>query len=222
MIMLSVALAAFVGTHLAMSHPLRAPLVSSFGATGFQIIYVLISFMTLGWAASAFREAPYGRALWDAGDGLWLASTLIMWAASVLLAGSFLGNPALPSPGAKDLAARPARGVFTITRHPMMWSFALWSLAHVIVSPRPAVILLSGAVAFLALAGAAGQDVKKRALMGSAWSDWSARTSYWPFARRIAWPGTVPLTGGTLLWLAATWAHPLMGAPVAGVWRWLS
>jgi len=220
--MLAIALAAFVGTHLAMSHTLRAPMVSALGTSAFQIVYSLVSFATLGWAVWAFREAPYGQPLWEAGDALWLASTIIMFAASILLVGSFLNNPALPAPGAAALAAKPAHGVFTITRHPMMWSFALWSVAHILVSPRPAVILLSAAIAFLALVGAAGQDVRKRTLMGPAWDDWAARTSYWPFAKGAGWPGTVPLVGGTVLWLVSTWAHPLMGAPMAGVWRWLS
>lgn len=222
MIMLAIALAAFVGTHFAMSHPLRAPMVAAFGKKGFELAYVIVSFVTLGWAAHQFGEAPYGMPLWPVGDGLWIASTVIMFAASILLAGSFIGNPALPTGVSEQLAAKPARGVFTITRHPMMWSFALWSVAHVLVSPRPAVILLCAAIAFLALGGAAGQDVKKRVLMGNAWSDWSARTSYWPFAKGAGWPGTVALVGGTVIWLAASWAHPLMGAPIAGVWRWLS
>jgi uncharacterized membrane protein len=222
MMLLAVALLAFVGTHFAMSHPLRSPMIGALGKKGFQLAYLLVSFGTLGWAAHAFGEAPYGQPLWTAGEALWMVSTVIMFAASVLLAGSFVGNPALPAPGAEALAAKPARGVFTITRHPMMWSIALWGLAHIIVSPRPAVILLCAAMAFLALGGAAGQDVKKRALMGDAWRDWSSRTSYWPFAKGAGWPGTVALLGGTILWLAATWAHPLMGAPHAGVWRWLS
>lgn len=220
--MLAIALAAFVGTHFAMSHPLRAPMVAALGAAGFQIVYSLVSLATLGWAVWAFREAPYGMPLWTAGDGLQMVATAIMLAASILLAGSFVGNPALPAPGAAALAAGPVRGVFTITRHPMMWSFALWGLAHVLVAPRPAVILLCAAIAFLALVGAAGQDVKKRTLMGNAWADWSSRTSYWPFQKGAGWPGTTALVGGTLLWLVATWAHPYIGAPYAGIWRWLS
>lgn len=226
---LIIALALFVGTHFAMSHPLRAPLVARLGPTGFQLFYVAVSFATLAWAANAFREAPYGQPLWNVGDGLWLVSTVVMLAASILLFGSFVRNPALPAPGAAKLAAQPARGVFAITRHPMMWSFALWSLAHVLVAPRSAVIVLCAAVALLALVGAAGQDRKKAALMGSVWQDWSSRTSYWPFggqaSGRIAWsaakPGMHALGGGLVVWLVATWAHPLAGAGMtAGIWRW--
>ena len=225
---LTLALIAFLGTHFAMSHPLRAPLVARIGTAAFQALYSLIAFVTLGWAAWAFWRAPTGAWLWQPGDGLWALATLLMFAASVLLVGSLIGNPALPLPAGNALAAQPARGVFAITRHPMMWSFSLWSLSHVLVSPRPAVLLLSFAIAFLALVGAAGQDRKKQVLMGDAWRDWQARTAFVPFAGQlakrirwgIAWPGRTALVGGTLLWLAATWAHPWMGAPSAGLWRW--
>jgi uncharacterized membrane protein len=218
MLQLTLALIAFVGTHFLMSHPLRGPMVGALGANGFQIVYSLVSFATLGWAVYAFREAPIGMLLWVAGDGLNMLATAIMFVASVLLAGSFIGNPALPQPDADKLAAQPARGVFTITRHPMMWSFALWSLAHVIVSPRPPVIVLTAFIAFLALGGAAGQDRKKAKLMGDSWQSWVSRTS---FMLKPAWPGRSALIGGTLIWLAASWAHPLLGAPTAGLWLWL-
>jgi uncharacterized membrane protein len=218
MLQLIIALIAFVGTHFLMSHSLRASMVQALGSNGFQIVYSLVSFATLGWAVYAFREASIGMPLWVAGDGLNILATVIMFVASVLLAGSFIGNPALPQPGADKLAAQPARGVFAITRHPMMWSFALWSLAHVLVRPRPAVIILTGFIAFLALGGAAGQDHKKAKLMGDSWQDWVSRTS---FMLKPAWPGRTALIGGTLIWLLATWAHPLAGAPTAGLWLWL-
>jgi uncharacterized membrane protein len=217
-IILTIALIAFVGTHFLMSHPLRAPMVAQFGAAGFQGVYSLVSLATLGWAAYAFREAPVGTPLWVAGDGLNIAATAVMFVASVLLAGSFIGNPALPQPGADKLAMQTPAGVFAITRHPMMWSFALWSLAHVLVSPRPAVLVLSGFIALLALGGSAGQDAKKAKLMGDSWQVWVSRTSFVP---KPAWPGRVALIGGTFIWLAATWAHPIAGAPTAGLWLWL-
>jgi uncharacterized membrane protein len=221
MSLLIIALTAFVATHLLMSHPLRAPMVAALGQGGFMIVYSVVSFATLGWAAHAFGKAPAGAMLWQAADGLNALATLIMFAASVLMIGSLIGNPALPQPGADKLATQTPRGVFAITRHPMMWSFALWSLAHVLVSPRAPVIALSIAIAILALVGAAGQDHKKAVLMGAAWQGWVARTSFAPFGRGGAWPGRIALVGGTVLWLVATWAHPILGAPVAGLWQWL-
>jgi len=230
MTMLILALSAFVGSHLLLSHPLRAPLVAALGKW-FQLFYAVVAFATFAWAANAFRAAPYGDPLWVAGDALWLVSTMLMLAASILLLGSVVRNPAMPAPGAKAAAAAPARGVFAITRHPMMWSFAIWSVAHVLVSPRPAVIVLCAFVALLAIGGSAGQDVKKAQQMGAAWRDWASRTSFVPFAGqlsgRIPWGATVPgmhaLGGGLVVWAVATWAHPLLGSGMpAGIWRWLS
>lgn len=56
---------AFVGTHFALSHPLRAPLVGLVGDKGFQAIYSLVAFATFGWLVMAFRAAGGGVMLWD-------------------------------------------------------------------------------------------------------------------------------------------------------------
>ena len=49
---------AFVGTHFALSHPLRAPLVAWVEEKGFLPLYSLVAFFTLGWMIIAFRAAP--------------------------------------------------------------------------------------------------------------------------------------------------------------------
>ena len=61
MINLLVALAAFVGTHFLMSHPLRAAMARALGAAGFMGIYSLVSLATFGWAIMAFRARPLPR-----------------------------------------------------------------------------------------------------------------------------------------------------------------
>ena len=214
---------AFVGSHFALSHPLRMPLVRALGARSFQILYSLVALATFIWMVLAFRAVPPApSALWNGqGDLVWAVSTGLTLIAAVLLAGSFVGNPALPVPNAKELAKNRPRGVFHVTRHPMMWSFALWSLAHLLVSPVPRVIVLTGAIGFLALVGALMQDRKKEVLMGREWQRWERNTSYWPRAHRLASAGLGPWLGGLALWLGATWGHlGLIGLP-AGIWRWL-
>lgn len=213
---------AFVGSHFALSHPLRGPLVRLTGERAFPALYSLAAFATFGWLVVAFRAVPPAAPLWDGlASGPWVIATLLMLPASVLLVGSFIGNPALPALGASALAAKGPHGVFHVTRHPMMWSFALWSAAHLLVSPTPRVIVLSLAMAVLALVGSHMQDRKKQVLMGAAWQGWEARTSYWPKLGALAKAGAVPWLGGIALWLAASWAHGWLIAIPAGVWQWL-
>lgn len=217
---LIVACVAFVGSHFLLSHPLRSPVVSRLGERGFLGLYSLVAFATLGWMVVVYLRAPEQPPLWPDGDTLWAVGTVIMWAGSVLFVGSLFGNPAMPE--AKTATVPTPRGVFAITRHPMMWGFALWALTHILVYPEPAQILLAVAIAFLALVGAALQDRKKAALQPDFWPEWERRTSYLPLARGFANPGTVALVGGTALWLAASWAHLPLAGWHAGMWRWIS
>ncbi|WP_200867021.1 NnrU family protein [Sphingobium sp. Ant17] len=224
--MVLIAASAFVGTHFLLSHPLRAPLVSRLGEKGFLGLYSLVAAITLIWMIVAYRAAPVTPMLWPVGDLPWALATLIMLIASILLLGSLVGNPAMPNPDGAMAVPAEARGVFAITRHPMLWAFALWGLAHIMVYPVAANIIVSVAIILLALVGAALQDRKKEALTPEAWRQWESRTSYWPFAAILAGRarfgrfGMHALAGGLVVWLAATWAHiPLAGWP-AGIWRW--
>jgi uncharacterized membrane protein len=203
-------LIAFVGTHFLLSHPLRAPLVKAVGGNVFQGIYSVV-------------------ALGPVGDVLWGIASFLMLIGSVLFAGSFFGNPAMAAPGAEKAAAAPARGVFGITRHPMMWGFAIWGIVHALVAPYAASLFLTGAMTFLALGGSLGQDRKKAVLMGNSWQGWVSRTSFLPFGLQFsgnapwstAWPGRTPFLLGVVIWLVACYLHPMLGGPIAGIWRWM-
>lgn len=219
--MLIVGTIAFVGTHFLLSHPLRAPLVAGLGERGFTIVYALVAFATLGLMAHGFGVAPPSQPAWVPGDAIWALATLAMWVASVLLAGSFVGNPALPAPDARKSASKVPAGVFRITRHPMMWAFALWGVVHILIAPRIEVVILCAGIIVLALVGARLQDGKKFVQMGDAWLQWRSRTSFVPFGRGLAFPGWAALIGGTVIWIVATWAHPQLGAPAAGIFRWI-
>ena len=218
----------FVGSHVLLSHPCRRPLVARLGEGGFLALYSAVAAATLAAAVVGFRASGPEAPLWGAGDALWAVATVLMLVASVLLMGSLVRNPAAPRLGPDaDTAPGSPVGVFAITRHPMMWSFAIWSASHVLVDPVPANVVLCGAIGLLSLAGAALQDRKKAALLPVRWRAWSAETSYWPFAailagRTRARPlGVHALAGGIAVWLVATWAHgPIAGEP-AGIWRWI-
>ena len=218
---LAAASLAFVGTHFALSHPLRAPLVARIGEKGFLLLYSLVAFATLGWMILAFRAAPSAD-LPGSGDIGWIVATALTLPALVLFLGSLRGNPAFP--GVKvhpEGAGHAPRGVFVVTRHPMMWGFALWALSHILLWWSLRTLIVAATILFLALVGAHLQDRKKAALLGTRWSDWAARTSYWPRWSKLSGAGTVLWLVSLALWLLATWAHiPAAGIP-AGVWRWL-
>ncbi len=209
MTLLVVALAAFVGTHFLLSHPLREPLVTRLGAGGFAGVYSLIAFATLGWAIYEFRRAPVDL-WWVVPAWAWPVGAVIMLFASILLVGSVATpNPALM--GGK--AGGPERGVQRITRHPMMWAFALWALVHGGLAGTGRTVVLAAAVAVLALVGARLQDGKKRTQMGESWAGHEAATSFIPFGRGFAMPGWVALIGGIILFVVATGLHPVAGGP---------
>lgn len=222
-----VAAVAFVGSHFILSHPLRKPLVSAIGERAFQGVYSLVSFATLGWMVLAYRRAPLTEPLWAVGDGLWAIVTVVMLIVSILLMGSLIRNPALPTGGRPGAFPETALGVYAVTRHPMMWAFALWGLCHIAVYPVEKNIVVAAAMVVLALVGAALQDHKKERLQPEQWPAWEAKTSYLPFAAiaagraRLGGFGMHALAGGFVVWLVATWAHRPLTGMVAGIWRWL-
>lgn len=224
---LIVATAAFVGTHFLLSHPFRGALAGSFGERGFAGLYSLVAIGTFVWMVIAYRNAPLTAPLWPVGDVLWAIVTLVMLIAAILFMGSLIKNPALPNPGAPATVPSEAKGVFAVTRHPMMWGFALWGFCHIAIFPIAANIVLSAGIIVLALGGAALQDEKKEKLLPETWPKWEAKTSYWPFAAiaqgraRLSSMRPHDWLGGLVIWLVLTWLHiPTVHVP-AGIWRWV-
>lgn len=211
---LALACAAFVGSHYLLSHPLRKPLADRMREGPFRGLYSLVALVTFGLMIWTYGRLGRQDPLWSVGEIGWIVATILMWIGAVLFVGSFVGNPALP--GARRPKGAPA-GVLAITRHPMMWGFALWAIVHVIVIGTPKTLVFDGTILLLALGGSALQDRKKQALMGETWHEWTAQTAFIPFARGLRSPGLFALIGGTLLFLLATWLHPF---PV-GLWRWI-
>jgi uncharacterized membrane protein len=206
---------------------LRRPLVAAIGERPFLGIYSLVAAVALGWLILAYRAAPPTPPLWPVDDVLWAIVSIVMLIASVLLMGSLIRNPALPSGGKAVSLPEAPHGVFAITRHPMMWSFALWGVCHIAIFPVAANIIVASAITVLALVGAALQDRKKERLQPDFWPAWERQTSYLPFhaiaagKARFGGLGMHAIAGGFVIWLVATWAHiPLSGA-MAGIWLWI-
>lgn len=224
---LALATLAFVGTHLAMSHPLRTRLVQNLGDQWFAILYSAVAFVTLGWMILSYRAADDGYFLWLAPDWARPVAAGVMLLACILLVGSFFRNPAFPRPAGKPKAVRAASGVFAVTRHPMNMAFILWALVHIALWGALPNLIVAGGILILAVAGSIGQDHKKLNVIGEPWRTWMGRTSFVPFgallsgrakwsALREAWPA---LLLGLLLWLAVTWLHAPEVSPITAMTR---
>lgn len=221
---LVIACTLFVGSHFLLSHPLRRSLVGNMGEKGFLGLYSLVALATFGWMAWAYRKIEAGPPFWAPTDLIWAVASLLTLLAAILFVGSLRGNPALPDPDGdvvRTLAAKVPTGVFRVTRHPMMWGFALWGMSHILIAPRVDVFIFVGSIVFLALAGAYGQDRRKEAALGDAWAKWERQTHFLPRLSQLVKVEPRVWLIGTLFWLFATWAHGLLGYAGAGIYRWL-
>ena len=189
------ATAAFIATHFVTSTPLRAIVVRTLGEKRYLGLYSLAAFATLGWMIWAYGKAV-PEPQWA---GLRLTPAILMPFAFVLLACGLLSrNPTAVGAGKLLADAEPARGIIRVTRHPMMWGFMLWSLAHILArGERMSSVFFGGFLAFAAL-GALLMDQRKAKVHGADWQRFAAVTSYVPFgailrgrnrfdAREIGW-----------------------------------
>jgi uncharacterized membrane protein len=220
---LAVALAtlAFVGSHFLLSHPLRPALVRLLGEKTFSGVYSLLVAIALAWMAYAHATAPY-VAIW--GDPPWAQHLLpLIMVPSVLLVvlGLTSSNPTLGPQGAAALAGA-GHGATAITRHPMLWGFALWAIGHLLANGDEATVILTGGILILSLGGAAAIDAKKRAALGAPYEAFMARTSFVPFLAlaqgraRLNWAeiGLWRIVLAVVVYVALVLLHPyVIGRP---------
>lgn len=219
--MLILANVAFVGSHFLMSHQMRAKMVWLFKPGGFTLIHSGVSLVLFYWVIVEFGRAPKVAPYWPAGDVLWAVASAATLVAAVLFVGSLIRNPSLPG-ASEQLAGQKPFGVYKLTRHPMMWSFALWAGAHILIAPRIDNFIFCGSIIFLALVGAKAQERKKAKLIGVGWDAWLRQTSFSPRFTNLGQIGVASWIAGITFWVGATWAHNFFGAYGAGIFRWIN
>jgi uncharacterized membrane protein len=175
---------AFTATHLGMSSlRLRPRLVALLGEVGFLGLYsgvALIIFVPL--IRLYFTSKHAGALIWSVPRGP-LLSWLVyagMGVAFILLVSSFLR----PSPGGMVPGDPTPRGVYRITRHPMVMAFVVFALFHLLPNGFAADVAFFGGFAFFALAGAAHQDQRKLVVGPPGYRDFYEHTPFLPFTGR--------------------------------------
>jgi uncharacterized membrane protein len=213
--MLSLILAAvfWVALHLGAAGPLRPALVARLGEGGYRGLFSGLSAVGLVWLVLAYRGAPY-VALWPPAP--FAMAAVLVFLGFLLLAYSL--GPTNPTQVASERLGEgglQVAGITRVTRHPMLWAFTLWALAHLLVNGHLAGLLLFGAILVTALNGMVSIDRKRAASLGAAWGDFARRTSRLPFAAILAGRSELNLGElaswrlglGVALFIAALWLH---------------
>ena len=165
---MALALAVFFGMHLVPGVPgLRRALKAKLGDKGYRGIFTLVSLGGLGWIIVAHMYAPYVE-LWSAPD----------WTRLIPLV-------ALPF-ALMFLASQRSEGIQAVTRHPMLWGIALWSLSHIAPNGDAASVMMFGAFALYALIDQPLADARLRREEPARWQELAATSSAIPFAAAIA------------------------------------
>ncbi|MAL80486.1 MAG: NnrU family protein [Sneathiella sp.] len=196
---LLLAAGAFLAIHIIPSSVLRIRIVAAIGEKAYLAGFSLLSIAALVWMVFAFNAAPVGDTLWYAGNAGRHIGMLLMLIASILFI-SALTSPNPTAVGAGGLIDKESAysGINAITRHPMMWSFVLWSITHIINNGETSALIFFGTFGALALAGTFLIDAKKARQLGDSWAQYSARTSNIPFAAVLA--GRAKLSFRRLWW----------------------
>jgi uncharacterized membrane protein len=212
MTLLILAAALWVFVHVGISGTrLRDAAVASLGEKRFMLAFSLGSVVAIVLLVLAWRGAET-TFLWAAPAWLrWILAALML-PAFVLFMASHKRNPT--AVGNKGLGEEP-RGIQRVTRHPMLMSFALWGLVHVLGNGDSASLVFFGAFLVTAVAGMPSIDAKLARRHGAAWEGFAAKTSIIPFGAILAGRnrlvlseiGWMPPVVGFVLWAAMLHFH---------------
>jgi uncharacterized membrane protein len=192
---------------------LRDVVVAGIGEGPFRGLFALLSILGIVFLVFAWNAAPT-TPLWYAPDWLRWVLVAVMLVAFLLFVASV--NRQNPTMIGSETNPQPPRGMQRITRHPMLWSFALWSGVHIIGNGDTAALVFFGAFLVTALAGMPSIDAKLARREPATWPALSAATSIVPFVaiaqgrnhfvpREIGW--LTPLIA-VVLWAVVLHLHP--------------
>ncbi|MEO7037308.1 MAG: NnrU family protein [Polyangiaceae bacterium] len=165
---------------------LRWKLARLIGEPAFKGVFSVLSLASLWFLIAAYRKASF-YPLWFAPRPIHWLPLAVMPLALVLMVGAF-SVPNATAVGAEKILQRTdaARGVLRITRHPFLWSVALWSGTHLLVTGHVAAILFFGSLLVTALRGTASIDEKRRRTNKAEFTRYAEITSNLPFAAIVS------------------------------------
>jgi uncharacterized membrane protein len=157
-----------------------------------------VAFATIAWMCIAYVRAPVEPLF----TPLRLLPVVLTPLAFILLACGLWRNPTIVGADKLLRSEDPARGMIRITRHPIMWAFMLWALAHLVARGDLKSVIFFGAFFVLAACGTLLMDSRKRA--NPDWARFAAATSNIPFV-------AIAQGRNRIIWREIGWLRPLIG-----------
>lgn len=190
----------WIALHLGLAGTrLRDRVVARVGENAFRAGFSLLSVVSILLLVRCFNVSPTAQ-LWVAPDWLRWLLLVLMLPAFLLFFGAVLVRSPTAVGGRLDATAT---GALRVTRHPMLWSFALWALLHMVGNGNSAALLFFGAFAVTALAGMPSIDAKLARRDPVQWQAFAATTSILPF-------GAILAGRNHLSWREIGWLAPLL------------
>jgi uncharacterized membrane protein len=207
----------WIGVHAGIAGTrVRDLIVARIGDGPFRGLFSVVSIAALIFLVRAWSMAPT-EPIWFTPDWLrWILVVAMLPAFLLFVASVSQPNPTMIGPA--SAATRVPRGMTRVTRHPMLWSFAIWAAVHVIGNGDSASIVFFGAFLVTALAGMPSIDAKLARRDPATWQALSASTSVLPFAAIVAGRnlfvprefGWVTPVVGVIAWVALLLLHPVL------------
>jgi uncharacterized membrane protein len=224
MTLLIIAALVWLGIHFGIAGTrLRASLVASIGEGPFRGVFSVLSIVSIVFLVETWSMSPT-TPLWTAPEWLRWVLVVVMLVAFVLFVASLTRrNPTMVT--GESAPPTALAGIQRVTRHPMLWSFALWAAIHIIGNGDTAAVVFFGTFLVTALGGMPSIDAKLAQRNPTGWEPLSGATSIVPFVaiaegRNRFVPGEIgwlTLLIAIVAWAAVLYLHPwLFGvAPVA-------
>jgi uncharacterized membrane protein len=215
----------WIGVHVGIAGTrVRDRVVARIGNMPFRGLFSVVSIAAIIFLVRAWSTAPT-EVLWFTPDWLRWILVLAMLPAFVL----FVASVSQPNPtmiGPPGATTRPPRGMTRVTRHPMLWSFAIWAAVHIIGNGDSASVVFFAAFLVTALAGMPSIDAKLARRDPATWQALSAATSIVPFAairegRNRFVPsefGVLTLVIAVVAWVAMLLLHPVLFGAAPAAW----
>lgn len=182
MLPLALAALAWVLLHVVVAGPLRAVLVGRLGLPAYRGLFSVLSALSLAALIWTYGDAPDVE-IWKTTSTLALVPILTMPLAFLFLVASLRpGNPTMAGPDMVLKGELPVSGFTKVTRHPMLWGFAIWAAGHMVAGGDVATLLLAGAILVTALNGMVSIDRKRAAQFPQTWQRFREKTSIIPLA----------------------------------------